>query len=77
MEEIMLIAHLTNQRSKTLWFHFQNEYRWWLIHTDASTDMMPRKRSAAMGLWVFANLETSFGKGLDNPSSGGPPRVTV
>jgi len=70
----MLIAHLTNQRSRTLWFHSQNEYCWWLIHTDASADMRPRKHPATLGLWMFANLETSFGKGLSNLSSGGPPR---
>ena len=70
----MLIAHLTNHRCKTLWFHSQNEYCWWLIHTDASTDMWPKRRTAAMGLWTFANLETNFGKGLSNLSSGGPPR---
>jgi len=69
----MLISDLNNNHSRKKAWQSEPQYNWHLIHTDKDVDTSPARRTETAGLWFFADLETNFGKGTNNPSSGGPP----
>jgi len=69
----MIVSDLNNNHSRKKAWQSEPQYNWHLIHTDKDVDTSPAWRIEAVCLWFFANIETNFGKGTNNPSSGGPP----
>jgi len=73
----MLVSDLNNNHSRKKAWQSEPQYNWHLIHTDKYVDTSPARRTETAGLWFFAYLETNFGKGTNNPCSGGPPLLKI
>jgi hypothetical protein len=65
----MLVFNLSNNRSKSMHWHTQSCWCWWIIHTDNNKDCWPKWTLHAI---VHKNAQTPFGNCLNAQGPNGP-----